>query len=176
MLAGSHPCLKLSPMCHPSFDRNRRAGADPAEHVLPFVVERKTSQDLLQVGFDSTSRLFAHRVQISQHCPSGLGSHHRFATATPAQSIKDGRYLQQKWRMLSCGLPHRFYLVETSGDRTLSDRDKRVSGAHIVTICNCCTRHVWLLTQLPQRLVSCCLHKLARMVAAAKPALPGNLG
>ena len=47
--------------------------------------------------------------------------------------------MQQKWRMLSCGLPHRFYLVETSGDRTLSDRDKRVSGEHIVAgvMCSC---------------------------------------
>lgn len=59
--------------------------------MLPFVLERKSSPDLLA-------------------------------------SIKDGRYLQQKWRMLSSGLPHRWYLVETAGDGHMSERDKRVGG------------------------------------------------
>lgn len=34
-------------------------------------------------------------------------------------SIKDGRYLSQKWRMLRCGLGQRFYLVESQGEWAL---------------------------------------------------------
>ncbi|PRW33317.1 crossover junction endonuclease MUS81-like [Chlorella sorokiniana] len=76
-------CLPVGDMLWVARDR-----ATGAEHVLPFVLERKSSQDLLS-------------------------------------SIRDGRYLQQKWRMLSSGLPHRLYLVETAGDAGMSDRDKR---------------------------------------------------
>lgn len=44
-------------------------------------------------------------------------------------SIKDGRYLSQKWRMLHCGLGGRLYLVETTGDWNLKEKDKKVRGA-----------------------------------------------
>ena len=39
-------------------------------------------------------------------------------------SIRDGRYLAQKWRMLSCGLRNRFYLTETD------DMGQLGGGAH----------------------------------------------
>lgn len=85
MSSSSSPCL---PTTHPFWPPcNHRDGL---EYVLPFVLERKTSQDLLA-------------------------------------SIKDGRYLQQKWRMLHSGIPHRLYLVETAGDGSLKDSHKRVS-------------------------------------------------
>lgn len=41
-------------------------------------------------------------------------------------SIKDGRYVSQKWRMLACGLATRLYLSETEGDHVLGEGSKRV--------------------------------------------------
>ena len=91
-LPGARPTRRVASLHLASYYQyrtpNRRAGQ---EYVLPFVLERKSSPDLLA-------------------------------------SIKDGRYLQQKWRMLSSGLPHRWYLVETAGDGHMSERDKRVGG------------------------------------------------